>query len=760
MAANSEAIAGVSATQSLQPDAAPQVSTQSSADAPLPMLREDLTLHRGPSDVNGAPTWTLHDPSRNQYFAIDWLAFEVISRLSLGNAHAVVDAINQTTTLHVDALEVQGVLQFLDEHELTARHDLQGVDWLAKRHALRNKSISQHLIHSYLFFRLPLLRPDRWLTRVTPKFSFFFSTRFFVLTLIALLLGLWGVYRQWPTFSSTLVDTFSLQGLIGYAGALIAVKFIHEMGHALTAKRMGCRVPTMGIAFLVMYPMAYTDVTESWKLDSHRKRLKIAGAGILTEMLVAAWCLLFWTILPDGSVRGVAFFLATTSLTATLLINASPFMRFDGYFLLCDLTGMPNLHARSFAMARWWLREKLFLLNDPAPEEVDARKRQLMILFAWVTWIYRFVVFIGIAVLVYHFFFKALGIALFLVEIWYFLARPIVGELLVWRNRLKHDAASAKTQGAILSSSQGSNIGSHTSASQHPVRKTRRPIVYVAWGLFLLLVVPFDFTINAQGMLKPARSMEVIAFTPAQVVTLPPAIGTTLKEGQMIMRLHSPEIDHRIEVLRMRVDSLTRHAASAGFEATARAQQAILREQLTAAKQELQGLMAERQRLAPTAPFPGQVMDVVPDIHIGDWVPKGQRLATFANPTAWIVDTYVEESDLPRLEVGNWARFIPESPGLSALNLRVIEIDQDASRTMLDPALGSLAGGQILVRQKNQSLIPERSVFRVRLAVVGDPGQVSTGHLRGTVAILGWPRSILGEFLRGTLATLVREMGF
>ena len=720
---------------------------------PWPSLREDLTLHRGPSDVHGAPTWTLHDPARNQYFAIDWVAFEVISRLSLGKAEAVADAINAATTLHVDTTEVQGVLRFLEEHELTARHDSQAVEWLSKRHALRDKSMSQHLIHSYLFFRLPILRPDRWLTRVSPHFGFFFSRRFFALTLAALLVGLWGVYRQWPTFSATLVDTFSLQGLIGYAGALIAVKFIHEMGHALTAKRMGCRVPTMGIAFLVMYPMAYTDVTESWKLDSHRKRLKIAGAGILTEMLVAAWCLLLWTILPDGAARGVAFFLATTSLAATLLINASPFMRFDGYFLLCDLTGIPNLHARSFAMARWWLREKLFLLNDPVPEDVDAHKRLAMILFAWVTWIYRFVVFIGIAVLVYHFFFKLLGIVLFVVEVWYFLARPIVSELMVWRKRMMDEAAAG-------SASSSTTLLNTTGASPHSTRKRRRPIVYVAWALFLLLVVPFDFTINAQGMLKPARSMEVIAFTPAQVVSMPPPIGAVLKEGQVIMQLKSPEIDHRIEVLQARVEVLTRHAASAGFEATARAQQAILREQLTAARQELKGLMAERQRLAPVAPFAGQIMDVTPDIHVGDWVPKGQRLATYANPGSWIVDTYVEESDLPRLAVGNWARFVPESPGLPALNMKVIEIDRDASRTLLDPALGAPAGGQILARPKNQSLIPERSVFRVRMAVQGDPGQVSTGHLRGTVAILGWPRSIFGEFLRGALTTLVREMGF
>ncbi|HEY7804971.1 MAG TPA: HlyD family efflux transporter periplasmic adaptor subunit [Orrella sp.] len=321
---------------------------------------------------------------------------------------------------------------------------------------------------------------------------------------------------------------------------------------------------------------------------------------------------------------------------------------------------------------------------------------------------------------------------------------------MAWRKRLKLEAE--QTSGAATQ-------GVGNSSGARPPRK-RRPVVYLAWGLFLLLVVPFDVTINAQGVLKPARSTEVIAPVPAQVLMLPPAIGTELAPGDVLMEMAAPDTEHRIELLQTRVQILSRHAASAGFADDAKAEQAILREQLTSAQKELAGLTAQSKRLVPTAPFAGQIMDVVPDIHVGDWVPKGQQLATFADPTSWMVDTYVQESDLQRLAVGNWARFVPDAPGLPAVNLKVVEVDQDASRTLLDPELGAQAGGDILVRQSGQSLIPERSVFRVRLQVQGDPGQVSTGHIRGSVAILGWPRSILGEFLRGTFTTLVREFGF
>ena len=188
------------------------------------------------------------------------------------------------------------------------------------------------------------------------------------------------------------------------------MKVIHEMGHALTAKRYGCRVPSMGIALLVLWPVLYTDVTETWKLVSRRQRLAVGLAGVTAELVFAVFATLAWSFLPDGPVRGAAFILATTSWIATLLLNLSPFMRFDGYFVLSDWLEMPNLHARAFAIARWWLRERLFGLGEPPPEELPPGRRRFLIVFSFATWFYRVTVFLGIAVLVYHFAIKALGI--------------------------------------------------------------------------------------------------------------------------------------------------------------------------------------------------------------------------------------------------------------------------------------------------------------------------------------------------------------
>jgi putative peptide zinc metalloprotease protein len=71
-----------------------------------------------------------------------------------------------------------------------------------------------------------------------------------------LIFGLSQVIQQWGTFHAFLLDTFTLQGLASYGLALFVVKVLHELGHAYAVKRHGGRVPTMGVAFLVMWPMA------------------------------------------------------------------------------------------------------------------------------------------------------------------------------------------------------------------------------------------------------------------------------------------------------------------------------------------------------------------------------------------------------------------------------------------------------------------------------------------------------------------------
>ena len=698
----------------------------------LPPLRQELALYPGPAAGNGAPTWSLHDPVRNQFFRIDWLTFEILSRWHLNDPQAILTAVEQESTIQPEEDDVTGVLRFLAENELLRRSDAQGTAWLQEQADKRRSSPGRWLLHHYLFFRVPLWRPDAWLERATSWAAPLFTRGFLVLTLAALLLGLVEASRQWDVFVTTLVDTFSWRGLAGYFVTLVFVKFLHELGHAFTAKRFGCRVPTMGVAFLVMFPMAYTDVNEVWKLSDKRQRLAVGSAGILTELAVAAWATLAWALLPEGHLRDGAFLLATTTWVSTLAINASPFLRFDGYFLLMDWLDMPNLHHRAFALARWRLREILFGLGEAVPEHLPPRRYRGLVTFAWITWLYRLIVFGGIAVLVYHVFPKPLGPFLAAVEIAWFILLPVWHELRAWGPRLPDILKSPRTGLTLL-------------------------VLLLGFGIALM---PWDPRVHAQGLLRPAQHFPVVAPGAAQIRSLPLANGQWAEAGQALIELDPPDLAYQSAAARARAGNLAWQAGAAGVDPKLLAQQQVIAAAQGKVQAELSGLHQEADRYTPRAPFAGRLYLAHPDLLPGTWVGKNDALGVLADTRRWTVETYLPEATLARIRVGDRARYYSETPDRAELPLRVDHIDRDATRVLPDGILASSHGGELLVRESGKSLVPETAVYRVTLSLEQDYAPAEPQILRGRVVIFGTPRAYLDEFARAAAALVVREAGF
>lgn len=699
----------------------------------LPALREEIDLHEGPRLRDGQPTWTLHDPARNQFYRIDWQTFCILSHWSLDDAAQICSTIAGETPLRPEPDDVRQVADFLALNQLLQPRSADSAALLAARLRQQQGTWWRRLLHNYLFFRVPLVNPDGWLERWAARAGVFYSTAFLQLTLLALFAGVVLVYRQWNQFSATLVDTISLQGLAAYGVALVAVKLLHELGHAFTAKRFGCRVPAMGVAFMVLWPVAYTDTNEVWKLPRHKQRLAVASAGVATETLIAIWSTLAWALLPDGLPRSIAFVLATLSWFTTLAINASPFMRFDGYFVLSDWLDMPNLHARSFALARWHLRERLFGLGAEPPEYFAPRKQAALIAFAWATWIYRLVVFIGIAALVYHFFVKLAGILLFVVEVAWFIARPILGELKAWRELWPVIRTRARARRSIL----------------------------VAALLAALLFAPWPTRLSASGHLKPQESFTVYAPAGAQVVELPWKEGAQVPQGAALLKLASPDLTLRWQRAESRLGQLREQAASATVGDTALQHNVqVLQQELAAAQAERASVQADAARYAPAAPFAGRVHEIDPELRPGDWVRRQEPLLTLVKPGAWIVETYLDEDAIRRVAAGDSARFYADGLAGPALPLRVASVDKDAARVLPQAMLAVKNGGSVLTRDKDGQLVPERAVYRVTLRAEQDPGALAGHDWRGTVVVHGtWEAPAL-QYVRAALALLWREAGF
>ncbi|MFV3074365.1 HlyD family efflux transporter periplasmic adaptor subunit [Niveispirillum fermenti] len=709
---------------------------QQDADAgprpvPLPALREELHLHQAPPDRYGAPRWTLEDPARNRFFQIGWPEMEMLARWDLGEANAVAAAVAEATTLDVDVEDVEQFAKFLAGANLLQVRGPDAIGRLVEQRGAQRMGWSKWLLKNYLFVRIPLVRPDPWLEKALPHVAFVYTRGFFWLTLLAGLVGLILAGRQWDSFTSTFMHFFTLEGAAIAALTLSFTKVLHELGHAFTAKRYGCRVSSMGVALLVMFPVLYTDTSAAWKLRGRQQRLAIGAAGMASELALACYATLAWSFLPDGMLRSAAFMVATTTWLLTLAVNTNPFMRFDGYFLLSDLLDVANLQDRSFALGRWRLREALFGLGEEKPEVLPPRLERLLTLYAYGTWIYRFFLFLGIALLVYHFFFKLLGIFLFIIELAWFIGMPVWKEMKEWSKRrttLRWNAATLRTG------------------------------LLVALGLGLLLL-PWGGTVRAPALLRAAQQNQFYAPAGAQLAQLP-AAGGAVQAGEPLFRLVDPLLDHRLanvdrELLRLRWQNsfLVLDRASA-------ASLRVVREDYAAALEKRAALLLEKERLTITAPFDGVLADMSHPLASGEWVAAGEWLGTLVMPGGAVVEAYVGERDLKRLEVGAEAHFIAEAGDRARLSLRLDTI-ATAATTRLAPVaeLASLQGGGIAALPDPQrGPVPEQAVYRVLLTVTGNgvPAMV----LRGQVHIDAQRQSIAGRLLTGAIAVLRRESGF
>lgn len=703
-------------------------------DAPsLPALREELAVYPGVRARDGSPTWILHDPTRNAFFCINWLVFEVLCRWNDGSPAQIAEDICQCTTLDVVEGDVTQVAEFMVRSELVRVLSVEGIGRLVDERKRREKPWMHKALHGYLFFRIPLVKPDRLLAGLLPLVSWIYTRAFIIATLLAALTGVFLLIRQWDVFAATLSETFNLSGLVWYGIALSVVKVLHEFGHGLTAKRYGCRVPTMGIAFLVLWPMLYTDVTEAWKLSSRRRRVTIGMAGIGAELIIAAWATLLWSFLPEGGLRTAASITVAVTWISSLLINISPFMRFDGYFVTMDALEMPNLHERAFAMGRWWLREWLFAIHEPAPERMTPPGQLAMVVFALGTWIYRLLLFLGIALLVYHFFIKLLGVAMFAVEILYFILFPIKREILQWLQR------------------------------REVIMKSRR--TWITLGLLALVAVvcilPWHTQVNGPALLKAGRYVTVYAPLPGRLQSINAEVGLQVEKGELLFDFALPDLEFQHLQAVHRIDLLKYELATISFDEEVRNRSIALREELSAAIAERLALESQWAKRLVKAPLGGRLVDLEPQLTLDQWLPAGQRLVGILEDSRPRIDAYLAEAEANRVAVGAAVRFYPENPDGRVLLGRVASVDSAPVGNLEDQALASMYGGDIVADQDSGEGLPKpkHALYRLRIEVDDMGAQLVGPQIRGRVAVAADPEGLLASVWRAILAGLLRESG-
>ena len=713
-----------------------QAMAQTKPSAPpkltkVPLLREELRLIPAANNADGSPAWMIQDPINNKFYRIGWLDFELLLRWQMLDVASIVADMNNETTLDADEDNVTDLIGFLAQNKLLQASNAEAVNRFISENNSRKQSAIAWLVHHYLFFRIPLIRPQILLAKILPYLRWLFSPLTALTVLGITLTGLFLVARQWDTFSTTFIDQLTIAGFLSYSAALLFSKCLHEFGHAITATRYGVRVGHMGVALLVMLPLPYTDTSESWKLADNKQRLHIAAAGIITELALAGIATLAWSLADDGPIKSALFFLATTSWLLTLAVNASPFMRFDGYFITSDLLDFPNLHERAGAMAKTWLRRTVLGVQDAWPEEFKPKKRRLLIVFSSITWLYRMTVFLGIAWLVYYLFFKVLGILLFLVEIGWFVVLPIWRELSYWAKR----RSEIKLNRILL------GLG-------------------LFGGLIALGCIPWQTSVKGTGWIHATRQHQV--FTPtagklAAMIDLGANQKVNVQQGQRMFTLTSPDI--ALNALKSLGMAQARAAELKGLSGMddGESKRANLENQQAQFNAEVKLYKDELSRMDLTAPFAGVLQDADENLTLGTWVQPKQPLAILIDPQSWAADVLVEESEINRIKLGDSAHVYLSNAAFTVLKGTVTAIDTAKLGALPHPMLDAQHGGKIATLPGDKS-IPTQGYYKVRVRFNAQPNlqKMVVANVKIETEAKAW----LPAVFERVAALFVRESGF
>ena len=294
----------------------------------------------------------------------------------------------------VSVVELNQLLFRFHQSGLTISNATSQGDRLCDKRRKEKRQKMWQSLHSVLFIRFPGVDPEPLLKRIYPwirpllhPVSFLFCVLFCVVAMTLFLVH-WDRFsaefpsmRQWLRFESILL----LAAVIG------GTKILHELGHALVCKHFGGECHQIGPMLLVFTPALYCDTSDSWMLPNRFQRAAVGLAGIGTEIFLAAIATLLWIHTGPGVLHGLSMNVMLVCSVSTVIFNANPLLRYDGYYVLSDLWDIPNLGQRSQRCLSSTAASGLLGVREETDDPLSRTTRFWMLVYASAAFLYRWI---------------------------------------------------------------------------------------------------------------------------------------------------------------------------------------------------------------------------------------------------------------------------------------------------------------------------------------------------------------------------------
>ncbi len=526
---------------------------------------------------------------------------------------------------------------------------------LKKRRDERKRQELLSALANILAIRFKGIDPDRLLNWLHPKVAFMYRPPAVVCCLLLWLSALTLVLVNFDKFQAKLptFHQFFVADNWIYLGVTLALtKVIHEFGHGLTCKHFGGECHEMGVMFLVLTPCLYCNVSDSWMLPNKWHRAYIGAAGMYIEICIASICTWIWWHSEPGMLNQLCLSTMFVCSVSTVMFNANPLLRYDGYYILSDLTEIPNLRQKATSILNRKLADWCLGLEEPDDPFLPQRNQGFFILYSIAAAIYRWVVLFSILWFLYNLLepygLKIISQAIAFGSIASLIVQPLwkLGKYFSVPGRLDQVKRS------------------HVNAT----------LAVLAGVLLFVLLIPLPHHVYCLLEVRPRGAEMVYVDGAGRLDQINVRPGQAVRAGDVLARLSNLELELSIADLEGKRDQLNarlmglRHADA--NDEMAADEIPHVRESLTMIEEQLKEKQQEQARLNLIAPADGTVLpppetNERPDSggqlknwsgspfdreNIGSTLTDSTLFCEVGDPTQWEANLLIEQDDIEFVE--------------------------------------------------------------------------------------------------------------
>lgn len=651
-------------------------------------LRSDLTITR--QLYRGEPVYLIHDPVNFKNHRFSMADYSVVTNfredLTLGQVFEKLSA-DGTIDQASEESYFRFVMRLHALNMLTLPIN-NGSD-LFKRSEATEKAMQRSKLTGFLFIKIPLTNPDGFLARTIPFFKWIFSPLFLAVWLVGVFAAGIVLFSHSENFFEPLSGILAAKNLPFLWLSLIGLKVWHELGHGYACKFFGGRVPEMGAMLLVGTPAAYVDASAAWAFRNRWQRVVVILGGMYFESIIAILAIFVWAFSPNPFLSSCAFQLFAMAGMITVLFNANPLMRYDGYYLLGEFLGIQNLRPQATKqLNKIW---KYLFLGIKSPSDSKTTKEKfLLVSFALASGIYKQFLIFGIAfMLAYKF--PVIGIAI----AGFHISMTLYG-------------LASKLLKYLLSDPETESI-------RFRARLTAASVFVVLPAL--MFVIPIPGGVGIVGVLGFENEAIARAQTPGFLEEIEVKPGQAVNVGQSIAKTQNIDVTEALLQKQLLLQSnllKAKSLSSDSIEVVAKLEPLILQ-----GKSDVRRAVDAHKRLTIRTMNPGRVARVISQDQIGRMLEVGEEVAVIVDGrplvTAWLTE---EDLNSSQFEIGSKVKF--RIHGRSQVDgvATIYKVEPARINRMNQLAVTQLAGESILVDP--ETMEPKEQLFKVQMLIDGE----------------------------------------